>query len=43
MCASVYLTQKLWKRNPKAAMVTMVVTNAILSAVVVNNTAVLRG
>jgi hypothetical protein len=40
--ASVYLTQKLWKRNPKAAMVTMVVTNAVLSAVVVNNSAVLR-
>jgi hypothetical protein len=39
---SVYLTQKLWKRNPKAAVVTMVVTNAVLSAVVVNNSAVLR-
>jgi Domain of unknown function (DUF5658) len=42
MSASVYLTQKLWKRNPKAAMVTMVVTNAVLSAVIVNNSAVLR-
>jgi len=39
---SVYLTQKLWKRNRKAAIVTMVVTNAILSAAVVNNSAVLR-
>jgi hypothetical protein len=42
MAASVYITQKLFKRNPKAAMVTMVVTNAVLSAVIVNNSAVLR-
>jgi hypothetical protein len=39
---SVYLTQKLWKRNRKAAIVTMFVTNAILSAAVINNSAVLR-
>jgi hypothetical protein len=35
--ASVMLAQKLWKRNPRAAMLTVVITNAMLSAVVANN------
>jgi hypothetical protein len=39
---SVYIAHKLFKNNRKAAVVTMVVSNAVLSAAVMNNSAVLR-
>ena len=34
---SLVLAQKLWKRNRRAAMLTVVVSNAVMSAVVANN------
>lgn len=42
MSLSVVLAQKLWKRNRKAAIISMVATNAALSAIVANNSVVLR-
>lgn len=36
--ASIYLTERLWKQNRKAAVLSMVITNVAMSMVVANNT-----
>jgi hypothetical protein len=36
--ASIYLAEKLWKRDRKAAVLSMVITNVAMSMVIANNT-----
>lgn len=38
--AAVYMAERLWKRNRRAAVVTMVALNALMSSVVVRNAAI---
>lgn len=39
---NIYLAEKMWKRNRKAAIATMIVTNLMTSAVVIHNTRVIN-
>jgi hypothetical protein len=39
---TIYAAEKVWKRDRKRAIVLMIATNAIMAAVVANNSRVLR-
>jgi hypothetical protein len=41
--ASVYMTERLWKKNRKAAIVSMVVLNSVYATIVAHNAKIARG
>jgi hypothetical protein len=41
--ASIYMTERLWKKNRKAAVVSMIVLNSVYATIVAHNASIARG